>query len=758
MAIAMIEQARNLEGARRAIWTIISALVAGNGIWATHYITMIAYASGGRAWYEVGDVVTSAALIFVCAVVACYFLIYRDSLASRLTAGLSLGGGVAAMPFVGILSVAGGSMAGWGETVVLAASASSIALTIGAVVGLQRDRRGRSRLVSLVLLVCAVGLAHFFAWSGGAPSLSEPAIAGGLFGSLAYISKMIGFFGALVFSGIGAGILLDRYQEDRERYAATLEEMIARLQLSEQQAHAANRAKTAFLANMNHEIRTPLNAILGMLEVLHASTLDANQKQQVKIARESAEQLFQILKDVLSLTIIDSGDVTLDDKPFDMKALIDDVAVQLTPKCAAKGLALSACVDAGMPALLRGDGDLVRQVISHLASNAVKFTDTGSISITAAYEGDVGGAERVTVSVKDTGIGIDPAALPALFQEFSQVDNSLARKTGGVGVGLSICAKIARLLKGEIDVESAPAVGSVFRFAFPCVAFDSKPATAAASAPRRSLKILVVDDNHANLYFMSTLLGAEGHACDFATDGYEAIRSASRECYDIILMDVQMPEMDGLTATAKIRGMEREGARVPILAVSAGDEAVDRERCAAAGMDGYVPKPVRPASLNLAIAAALSKAGNCAPAPVADLDAGAASQTDPPAAADAEAIDQTVLTSLVSLFGADDFHAAISSTLDEATDLVAKIRYAVAKEDLASAKKFAHGLKGMAASWGAMKVASAARAIERRLDAAGDTGELTGLVDELDQLIVEARAALDGASSMRGHTQTRAVA
>ena len=322
MAIATVEKARNLDGRRRALWTAISALVAGNGIWATSYISLIAYASGARAWYEVGDALTSAALIYACAGVSSYFLVYHESLAARLIAGFFLGGGVAAMPFIGILGVAGDGKTDWGDLNIFAAAASSIALTIGAVASLQRGLGRPSRVISLALLVTAVGLAHFFAWSAGSPFLTESVVGDSTHGAPHYISKMVGFFGALVFAGIAGGILLDRYHEDRDRRERVLEAMVAKLQLSEQQALAADRAKTAFLTNINHEIRTPLHGVIGMLEILRSSNLDLDQKQQVKIARESAERLHQILQDILSLTNIDRGEIVLEDKPYDLRALI----------------------------------------------------------------------------------------------------------------------------------------------------------------------------------------------------------------------------------------------------------------------------------------------------------------------------------------------------------------------------------------------------------------------------------------------------
>lgn len=754
MAIAMIEQARNLSGKRRAIWMVNSGLVTANGIWATHYIAMIAYASGGRAWYEIGDVLASAVLIYVCATVASYFLVYRASLAARLIAGFSLGIGVAAMPFIGSLSVAGGSPANWSPMVVFAAAASSVALAIGAVASLRRGRGGRSRVISLSLLVSAVALAHFFAWSGGPPSLAAPEAPGAVFGSLAYITKLIGFFGAVVFAGIAAGIVLDRYQEGREQYAAALEGMVVKLQASEREALAANAAKSAFLANINHEIRTPLNGVLGMLAVLQESKLDAEQKMQVKIARESADHLFQILKDILSLSVMDSGEIALECKPFDIRAVIGDVADLMAPKAAAKGLAFSSDIDPSAPAMLSGDAERIKQVLVNLVSNAIKFTDFGAVAVSATCGEIAGGVAPITIAVGDTGVGIDAAARATLFERFSQADNSLSRRFGGAGVGLAICQNIARLMEGEITVDSAPDKGSVFRFSFPCTVVEKKTAAENAAA-QRSLKILVVDDNHSNLYFMSTLLGAEGHVCDFATDGFEAIRCATKEHYDIILMDVQMPELDGLAATRRIRAMERDGRRVPVLAVSAGDEEADPERCAAAGMDGYVAKPVRPAALRHAIIAAMTVAEPAPTAPIGRCALDPHPQPAQSASVPAPALDPDVLSSLFDLFGADGFQTAIGRTLDEATDLVMKIRFALTSKDFASAKKAAHGLKGMAASWGARRLADAAQKFEQEADAAGDP---LALADELDRMIAAARSDLDSASWMKGPTRQRAIA
>jgi len=366
-------------------------------------------------------------------------------------------------------------------------------------------------------------------------------------------------------------------------------------------AEAASQAKSEFLANMSHEVRTPLNGILGMLGLLQDEGLDATARQFVTSAQASANHLLTIVNDILDLSKLEAGRLDIEASAFAPERLVESAVSLLGPQAKARGNRLVWSVAPDMPGWAVGDEGRLRQVLLNLAGNALKFTRGGEVRIAATAVGRAGTDFRLRIAVSDTGIGIPADALPRLFQNFNQADGSISRRFGGTGLGLSICKKLVGLMGGDITVTSREGEGSTFCFEVPCCIAEAPPEAARAEpvpvAPARPLRVLVAEDNHTNQILIRHLLARDGHHCDIVADGREAVDAVAGRPYDVVLMDAQMPEMDGMAATRAIRAMEGAVGAIPIVMLTANAMAGDRERYLDAGASDYVSKPIDPAVL-----------------------------------------------------------------------------------------------------------------------------------------------------------------
>jgi signal transduction histidine kinase/CheY-like chemotaxis protein len=521
-----------------------------------------------------------------------------------------------------------------------------------------------------------------------------------------------------------------RQMRELEQRRRGLQELAETLHEAQRDAESASQAKSAFLANMSHELRTPFQGVLGMLSLLRESGLNARQVDYVRTASESADHLLAILNDILDMSKLESGTLHLTPESVELRRLVADVEALMRPQAAAKGLAWHATVAADLPTRVMADATRVRQVLFNLTSNALKFSDAGSVMLDVQRRGD-----EIAFSVADTGIGMDDAALARLFQRFSQADQTPSRRHGGTGLGLEISRNLARLMGGDIDVKSRPGEGSTFVFRFPLVESPAAAADAAGDAQRdrapARLRVLVAEDHPVNRKYLAALLDTLGHEAHFAEDGQEAVQAVRRERFDAVLMDLHMPVLDGIAATQAIRALA--GAQLPIIALTADAFAETRDRCLAAGMDGFLVKPVNAQELSLALA---RRAGQQpAAAPVAAAPSAAVAALDHPL------LDHDRLEQVRGVLPGERFGQLAQGLLRDSRDAARTMRDALLRNDAHALRESAHRTKGAALSLGLKALAGAAEDLQKAAGHA-DNEALAGLLLRYEGLVGESALEL----------------
>jgi PAS domain S-box-containing protein len=504
--------------------------------------------------------------------------------------------------------------------------------------------------------------------------------------------------------------------ERRRSFVGTVTDITARI-LAQQAAEQANQAKSEFLANMSHEIRTPMNAIVGISRLLRKGNLSATESRYAEIVQSSAERLLHLIDDLLDLSKIEAGRLVLDPRDFLLPETITEAVELLATRAQEKGLKVSVEIDPRLPSRVRGDSFRLRQVLVNLLSNAVKFTAQGQVRVLARREDNVPDPFSVAFSVSDTGIGISEDQLPTLFEPFTQADPSTTRRYGGTGLGLTISKRIVELMGGSLEARPRKSGGSVFTFHVPFEPPQGPPSaqlsrslltdSAAARDLRSRYRILVAEDEEANRIVAVRELEALGYQVAAVTNGREALEAVRQRPFDLVLMDCQMPELDGYEATRGIRGLDGEKGRIPVVAVTAHALAGDRDRCLAAGMVDFVSKPYSDRELAAVVDAWLGL----------ELEAGG-EETPPVSAPEGQELpvfNPRTVAELRPLKVADGrflLQALVESFRRSATQHLQHMRQAMRTEDREVIQRAAHALKGSSSQLGAARLAALLQELE----------------------------------------------
>jgi signal transduction histidine kinase/DNA-binding NarL/FixJ family response regulator/HPt (histidine-containing phosphotransfer) domain-containing protein len=544
-------------------------------------------------------------------------------------------------------------------------------------------------------------------------------------------------FAAVVLRRLGAALARERQ----------LEAQATQLRAARRDADAANAAKSVFLAHTSHEIRTPFQSLLGMLSLLRESGLTARQTEQVRLATESADHLLTLLNDILDLTQLESGRLTLNPAPLELRALLQQVEGLMRPQAISKSLALHLDAEPAVPEWIVADGTRVKQVLLNLLSNAIKFSSRGSVALDVRI--DEGPPQRLAFVVTDTGIGMDATTVARLFQGALPGDGQATRGAGGAGIGLELSCQLARTMGGDISVQSIAGEGSRFRFEIPLqrAARPAQPAAALAAGCEgalRSLSILVAEDHPVNREYLASLLETMRHEAHFVANGLEAVAAVQQRRFDLVLMDLHMPELDGIGATVAIRALpDRAAATVPIVALTADAFQETRDRCLTAGMNDFLAKPVSPANL----ASALRRLYGHEAADATPAMAASATVQAPPLP-DASLVDRGALEAALAALPADRLRELIFQYLDQGPQTVARLRAAVRDGQPLELRVHAHAACGAALTLGLAALAQTAQALHEGA-AHLPAHEIAHLVQRFEDLLPRTRAAVQASDLLR---------
>ncbi len=533
----------------------------------------------------------------------------------------------------------------------------------------------------------------------------------------------------------GGGVVRT-YTDVTERKAAEERAAAAREQAeaARSQAERANNAKSEFLANMSHEIRTPLNGIIGMNAILLDTQLSAAQRECAVAVQDSARALLGVINDVLDVSKLEAGRVELDPVEFDLPELVTAVVTLLAPRAREKRLELRTRIDPAAQRRVHADALRLRQILLNLVGNAIKFTERGSVDVGLQLLSRDAAEQTAEVcfEIRDTGIGMTPETQARLFQKFSQGDSSISRRFGGTGLGLAITRQLVDLMGGTIEVESEADEGSCFRVRLrlnlvqeiePPV--DGRPASA-GEVGLSGLRVLVADDNLVNQRLMAALLQGMGHKADPASNGREAVEAVLRTRYDVVLMDVQMPVMDGVQATRRIRALPPPHNSVPIVALTADVVAGAEERYRTAGMDAYLSKPLSRVTLESTLEEVVRNRG------VRPIRL-------------SRPLDQTALAGLRGFLNEDQFEQFLATSLSELDSRLDRLGARIGAGDLAAAAREAHDLVTVAGHCGAIGLS----ALARELEGLARSGETSRAISSFAEIRGACRAVIGELKELR---------